>query len=114
MLEQRTTTGISHVISSPQATDNRRSPCDRRRTDDRRRDPHPEDGTSVHNEEMEALLAALEIKVAAAIRQNEWRIKNDSSGWDKLVISLPAGFPQQPRAKNTAAADNNRTPRAAA
>jgi len=96
-----------------QATDNRRSPCDRRRTDDRRRDTHPENGTGMRNEEIEALLAALEIKVAAAIRQNEWRIKNDGSGWDKLVISLPNGFPQPPRTKKTAATDNSRLPRAA-
>lgn len=115
MLEQRTTTGVSHVMAPLQATENRRSPCDRRRADDRRRETHPTNGAGMHHEDIEALLAALEIKVAAAIRQNEWRIKNDGSGWDKLVISLPGGFPQQPpRTKKTAATDNSRLPRAAA
>ncbi len=97
MPEERTPDGA--VSFSP--SEERRSNIDRRRTPDRRKsrdhDKNIKSERSASNKEIEALFAELEMRVTAAIRQNEWRSKNDGSGWDKLIVPLPKDFPPHNR-----------------
>ncbi|MBL8396748.1 MAG: hypothetical protein JNL84_01195 [Candidatus Accumulibacter sp.] len=98
MTDERTPDdAVNSAVYFPPAEE-RRSQMDRRRIPDRRQGKDSEHnlktgGTS--NKEIDALFAELEMRVSAAIRQNEWRAKNDGSGWDKLIVPLPKDFPTQ-------------------
>ncbi|MCB1942978.1 MAG: hypothetical protein H6942_10540 [Candidatus Accumulibacter sp.] len=69
------------TATSPRTPDRRRSAGDRRAGIDRRRS-----GDRRRAHDGDALIAELERRVAAAIRQNGGNIGNDGSGWDKLII----------------------------
>ena len=102
MPDERTPDGATCSAASFPPSEERRSNIDRRRTPDRRKSRDHEknlksDRSNTSNKEIEALFAELEMRVTAAIRQNEWRSKNDGSGWDKLIVPLPKDFPPHNR-----------------
>ena len=74
------------TASSPEVADRRSRPdrrgeADRRRGGDRRRSGDRRDARDA-----DLLLAELEMRVAAAIRQSGGLIEGDGSGWDKLIV----------------------------
>ncbi|HPP47725.1 MAG TPA: hypothetical protein PLF25_09530 [Accumulibacter sp.] len=101
MSEERTPEGAANGAALFPHNEERRSNIDRRRTPDRRKsrdqDKNLRSERNTSNKEIEALFAELEMRVTAAIRQNEWRSKNDGSGWDKLIVPLPKDFPPHNR-----------------
>ncbi len=99
MTDERTPDGAANGATSFPPSEDRRSQMDRRRTPDRRKGTDVDKNLKVRtsSKEIDALFAELEMRVSAAIRQNEWRTKNDGSGWDKLIVPLPKDFPTQSR-----------------
>ena len=74
-LPPRTTLPSLGVADRRSLADRRLGGGDRRQNADRRKPP-----------DSEALLAELEKRVAAAIRQQGSNIEGNGSGWDKLII----------------------------
>lgn len=71
--------------SSPGAADRRSGP-DRRGESDRRRGTDRRRGDRRDPRDADLLLAELEMRVAAAIRQSGGVVEGDGSGWDKLIV----------------------------
>lgn len=76
-LAQPKTTGVAdrRTGANRRQGNERRSGADRRKPNDRRTQFDPD-----------AMLAELENRIAAAIRQETGAVGGDGSGWDKLIV----------------------------